>query len=75
MATNEWVDCTGVHPVDGWTVPPACLGQIVQRSYACDDTGAIAYLRIEDRSDRSVRYAMRCIPDDEVWQPWNVEPE
>lgn len=56
-----------------WHVPPVCQGQIVEVAYGVGED-AIAYRRVTDRSDRSVRHEMADEEPDTSWNPWNSEP-
>lgn len=65
--------------VQRWNVPPECQGQIVEYAYGwsaeCDGT---LYMRVTDRSDRSVTYYRHedaTDIDEDVWSaappgPW-----
>jgi hypothetical protein len=56
-------------------VPPMCQGQMVEYAYACD--ADLIYVKIFDRSDRTLKYSIHEHPENAKegdWEPWNRTP-
>ena len=74
VKTSKWQSCPA--PKDEqWQTPPVCQGQIVLRSYMCGGDGDVLYLRIWDQNDGTREYFKRLLGADELFEPWQTEPE
>jgi|HubBroStandDraft_4_1064222.scaffolds.fasta_scaffold00029_7 hypothetical protein len=76
MATKtiKWQPCSEPTDHSQWLTPPACQGQIVLVSYASGEDGVI-FRRAWDQSSGKRTYAKRLLADDELFEPWQMEPE
>jgi hypothetical protein len=66
MTEAQFERITDDKPWLRFRTPRRDQGQIVEHSYATDLQDCLCWERVEDRSDRSVRYASRPLSESEI---------
>ena len=74
MTANQQTALRQLKDVGFWHMPPACAGQIVERTYGASED--FIFLRTHDRSDGEIsvkawKHPIGCPP----FEPWNGRPQ